>query len=109
MSCYVAVVAANHVWYPYDQGVAMKKQIGDLVYDTDKAEKVCEHTEFFWLEALYKTPKGRFFMFKSNLLQQERDSDDIVALTPKKAKEFFNKHGDSNEYEKVFGRKIEEA
>jgi hypothetical protein len=87
----------------------MKKQILDFVYDTEKAEKVCEHTEFFWLEALYKTPKGRFFMFKSNLLKGDHNSDDIVALTPRKAKEFFNKYGDSSDYERVFGRKIEEA
>jgi len=45
----------------------MKKQIGDLVYDTDKDEKVCAHTEFFWLEELYKTPKGRFFMFNNEM------------------------------------------
>ena len=46
-------------------------------------------------------------MFKSNLL--DKDGDDIIVLTPKKAKDFFNKYGDSSDYERVFGRKIEEA
>jgi hypothetical protein len=60
-----------------------------------------------YTDTLYKTLKGRFFMFKSNLL--DKDGDDIIVLTPKKAKDFFNKYGDSSDYERVFGRKIEEA
>lgn len=86
----------------------MKKQIGNLVYDTDKAEKLCAHHEFLSNDkTLYKTPNGRFFMYIPG--QLDLTSDDIVALTEKKASEFFVRHGDASEYERVFGVKIEEA
>jgi hypothetical protein len=85
----------------------MRKQIGDLIYDTDKAEKLCENKGMLFFEVLYKTSKGRFFLYKPNLLKE--GGDDIIAISDKKAKEFFNKHGDSRQYEKVFGRKVEEA
>jgi len=85
----------------------MKKQIGDLIYDTDKAEKLCTNRNIFLWEVLYKTSNGRFFLFNSRVLKE--GSDDIVDLSLKKAKEFFNEHGDSSRYEEVFGSKVQEA
>jgi len=42
----------------------MKKIINGLLYDTEKAEVISKREYLVFSETLYRTKKGRFFLFK---------------------------------------------
>lgn len=100
----------------------MKKIIGGKKYDTDTAtlcvDRDNNRTDFaHTYEALYLKKTGEFFLYgKSGPMGKyaEAVGDNTVcggsAITPltiKKAKQFVEKYGDVNDYEKLFGEVAE--
>lgn len=88
----------------------MKRIIGGKIYDTRKA--VCIADDEFSdgnnrlthgrATKLYKTPKGRFFLYHETYWQGEDDT--IEPLTPEEAKaEFEQLSGDPDDWPEEFG------
>ena len=97
----------------------MKKVIDEKLYDTEKAEYFCEcefsnPSDFQYVyEALYKSPNGQFFIEYSggpmskygvSISQNHTGGSNGIALfNEEEAKEFMEKHGESEDYNRAFG------
>lgn len=104
----------------------MRQVINGKIYDTEKATMVAED-EFgrpgdlnWWYEALYRTPKGNYFLYGEGgaMTKYARQVDGntwsrgkrIIPLTPDKAFEWCEEHDvDAATIEKLFGDRVEEA
>jgi hypothetical protein len=103
----------------------MKKIINGKHYDTDKAERLAEHTfanpsDFRYVsEELYRTPNGAFFLHgEGGGLSKYRVAVDtnswtggstIVPLTKEAANAWLEEHGETKVLEKYFPNIIADA
>jgi hypothetical protein len=78
----------------------MRQIIDGKAYDTDNAEKLATADNGMWLEVLYRTGNGAFFLAQVNDLWVQRCR--LHALSMAQAKEWVEGHA-NDQYEKIFG------
>lgn len=95
----------------------MKKIINGKKYDTETAKEICVFSggsDFgCFSETLYRKKTGEFFIFgeggaMTSYAKVYEDgsiggSSKIIPISEKRAKEFVEKYGSVEEYEKLFG------
>ncbi len=85
----------------------IKRIIDGRIYDTGTATSICksfgDSTSLGgYPRVLYRTPRGRSFIFHDCDYRYE-----IEVVDERQAMQFFETHGDPDEYQAVFGHQAE--
>ena len=93
----------------------MKKIINGLLYDTEKADLLCQwDSDVDWMRdivyhnSLYRTKTGRYFLFKTGKFLGQVIPKSIRSLTDERAFEILVEHNPDKAVE-LFPNKIKEA
>ena len=89
--------------YPHRRYKNMKRIVNGKLYDTDTAELVCRSKIALFENRLYRTKKGRYFVY-----EKIGDIEDIKPLNEDKIFEWLSKHNPDKAME-LFAERIEEA
>jgi len=81
----------------------MKRIVNGKLYDTDTAELVCQSNISRFVSRLYRTKKGRYFVY-----EKIGDIEDIKPLNEDGTFEWLSKHNTDKAIE-LFSERIEEA
>jgi len=81
----------------------MKRIVNGKLYDTNTAELVCQSKIALFENRLYRTKKGRYFVY-----EKIGDIEDIKPLNEDETFEWLSKHNPDKAME-LFAERIEEA
>jgi len=81
----------------------MKRIVNGLMYDTDTAELVCQSNIARFVNRLFRTKKGRYFVY-----EKIGDIEDIKPLNEDETFEWLSKHNPDKAIE-LFSERIVEA